>query len=50
MGTLDDLRGFDSYRLELSNNEYLLEWSYPPEVTENNLQVGAIFSSFIRWM
>jgi hypothetical protein len=50
VGHLDDLGGFDRYWLDAPSNEYLLEWTYPPEVTANNLQVGRIVTSFVRWM
>lgn len=50
VGQLDDLHGFDRYWLDGPTNETLLKWSYPEEVTVNNLKVGAIFTSFHRWM
>ena len=50
IGHLDDLKSFDTYRLDMPTNDFLLEWSYPPETTENNLEVGAIYTSWIRWM
>jgi sulfatase maturation enzyme AslB (radical SAM superfamily)/radical SAM superfamily enzyme YgiQ (UPF0313 family) len=50
IGSLDDLKSFDTYRLDMPTNDFLLEWSYPPETTENNLEVGAIYTSWIRWM
>jgi sulfatase maturation enzyme AslB (radical SAM superfamily) len=50
VGRLDDLASFDRYWLDAPRNDYLLEWSYPPEETKNNLEVGKIFASFITWM
>ncbi len=50
VGHLDDLACFDRYWLDGPSNDYLLQWSYPDEVTTNNLKVGAIFTSFHRWM
>jgi MoaA/NifB/PqqE/SkfB family radical SAM enzyme len=50
VGHLDDLHSFDRYWLDCPTNEYLLDWSYPPAVTENNLDVGRIFRSFHQWM
>jgi len=50
IGHLDDLGGFDRYWLDMPTNDYLLDWSYPPDVTQNNLEVGRIFRSFHQWM
>ena len=50
IGHLDDLGSFDRYWMDAPTNEHLLDWSYPPDVTANNLQVGAIMTSFIKWM
>lgn len=50
VGHLDDLGGFDRYWLDAPSNDYLLEWTYPPDVTANNLAVGRIMTSFVRWM
>src|SRR5262245_17100348 len=50
MGHLDDLGGFDRYWLDAPSNEHLLAWSYAPDVTQNNLAVGRIMTSFMRWM
>lgn len=50
VGHLDDLRSFDRYWMDSPSNEYLLDWSYPPDVTANNLDVGRIFGSFHKWM
>ena len=50
VGHLDDLSGFDRYWLDGPTNDTLLKWSYPDPVTANNLKVGAIFTSFHRWM
>jgi hypothetical protein len=50
MGHLDDRGNFDRYWLDLPSNEFLLEWTYPPQVTRNNIAVGAIMVSFVRWM
>jgi hypothetical protein len=50
MGHLDDLAGFDRYWLDAPSNDELLAWSYPADVTRNNLAVGGIMTSFLRWM
>jgi MoaA/NifB/PqqE/SkfB family radical SAM enzyme len=50
LGTLDDLRNFDRYWLDAPTNDAMLDWSYRAEVTKNNLKVGAIMRSYIRWM
>ncbi len=50
VGHLDDLFGFDRYWLDAPDNTFLLEHTYSPDVTANNLSVGAILSSFVRWM
>jgi hypothetical protein len=31
-------------------NAELVRWSYEPEVTENNLKVGAVVTGFLRWV
>ena|GEM_PF-834953 len=50
IGHLSDLGSLDRYWMDAPTNEYLLDWSYPPDVTANNLKVGAIMTSFIKWM
>jgi len=50
LGHLDDNHNFDRDWLDMLDNAHLLDCSYPPHVTENNLKVGKIFASFIRWM
>lgn len=50
IGSLDDLWSFDRYWLDAPTNDAMLDWSYRREVTENNLDVGAIMRSYIRWM
>ncbi len=50
IGHLDDQASFDRYRLDGPDNDYLLEWTYPPDITANNLAVGRIMCSFVRWM
>ncbi|MGB0641549.1 MAG: hypothetical protein ACPGTU_19600, partial [Myxococcota bacterium] len=50
IGHLDDLGSFDRYWMDSPSNDYLLDWSYPPDITRNNLSVGAIFRSFHKWM
>ena len=50
IGHLDDLKSFDTYRINMPTNEFLLDWSYPDQTTENNLAVGAIYTSWIKWM
>ena len=50
IGHLDDMGSFDRYWMDAPTNAFLLDWSYPPDVTANNLKVGAIMTSFIKWM
>jgi len=50
IGHLDDLKNMDRYWTDLTVNDFLLQWSYQPHVTENNLDVGKIVASFVRWM
>ena len=50
LGNIDDLKNFDRYWLDAADNDILLDSTYSPEVTRNNLDVGKIFNSFIRWM
>ena len=50
LGHLDDLQSFDRYWLDAPDNEFLLRWSYPDDVTANNLAVGRIMTSFVRWL
>jgi len=50
LGHLDDGHGFDRYWLDAPDNDFLLRWSYPEDVTANNLAVGRIMTSFVRWL
>ena len=50
IGHLDDHTNFMRHWLDAPDNDYLLKWSYPPDVTQNNLSVGGIMTSFTRWM
>lgn len=50
LGHLDDLRNFDRYWLDTLDNHELLTWSYPDDVTTNNLSVGRVMTSFVRWL
>jgi pyruvate-formate lyase-activating enzyme len=49
VGHVDQLHNFDRYWMDAPDNDDLLAWSYPPEVTKNNLKVGALMTSFIKW-
>ena len=49
-GHLNDLKGFDRYWVDSPDNQYLLDRTYPPEITENNLKMGRIMSSFVKWV
>lgn len=49
VGHLDDLACFDRYWLDAPANDDLVAWSYPPEVVANNLKVGAVMTSFLKW-
>lgn len=48
VGHLDDLAGFDRYWLDAPDNDFLLERTYPPDITRNNLAVGRVLTSFLR--
>ena len=50
LGHLDDLRIFDRYWMDAPSNSYLLEWTYPQKITRNNVAMGKIMASFVRWM
>jgi hypothetical protein len=50
MGHLDDLHSFDRCWMDMPENDLLLDCTYPPNVTKNNIAVGRVFASFIRWM
>ena len=50
LGDVDDLKNFDRYWLDVVDNDVLLDSTYSPAVTANNLEVGKIFNSFIKWM
>jgi len=49
-GHLDDARSFDRYWLDGPTNEFLLEYSYPADVTANNLSVGRSLRKFCLWL
>jgi hypothetical protein len=49
LGHLDDLRAFDGYWMDAPPNADLVAWSYPEDMTANNLKVGAILTDFLRW-
>jgi len=49
-GHLDDAQSFDRYWLDGPTNEFLLEYSYPSDVTANNLAVGKSLRSFCLWL
>ena len=50
LGDVDALQNFDRYWLDVVDNDVLLDSTYSPEITANNLEVGKIFNSWIRWM
>ncbi len=50
LGDVDDLKNFDRYWLDVADNDVLLDSTYSPQITANNLEVGKIFNSFIKWM
>jgi MoaA/NifB/PqqE/SkfB family radical SAM enzyme len=49
LGHLDDRHAFDRYWMDAPPNAELLGWSYPEDVTRNNLKVGAIMTDFLKW-
>lgn len=50
IGQLDAPVSFDRLWMDAPDNEALLAWSYPKDITENNLQVGKIMHRFLVWM
>jgi MoaA/NifB/PqqE/SkfB family radical SAM enzyme len=50
VGHLDDAKSFDRYWFDVPSNEFLLKYSYPPDVTRNNLAVGRMMRSFCLWL
>lgn len=50
LATLDDRTGVDRYWIDATDNNFLLDWSYRPSVTRNNVEVGKVMASFIQWM
>ena len=50
VGHLDDASNFDRYWLDGPSNEDLLAWSYPPDITANNLAVGKSLRAFCTWL
>ncbi|MFH2008054.1 MAG: radical SAM protein [bacterium] len=49
-GHLDDLTSFDRHWLDVPENDFLLRWSYPEEITANNLEPCRVLSSFAKWL
>lgn len=50
VGHLDEARHFDRYWMDVPSNDFLLQYSYPPDVTKNNLAVGRMMRSFCLWL
>ena len=50
MAHLDDHTNIDRYWMQITNNDFLLEWSYKAQITANNLEVGKVMASFCRWL
>ena len=50
VGHLDDDKNFDRFWLDVPSNEFLLRYSYPPDVTKNNLAIGRMMRSFCLWL
>ncbi len=50
VGHLDDHTNIDRYWIDATDNNFLLDWSYRPKVTANNVEVGKVMASFIKWM
>lgn len=50
VGHLDDATNIDRYWIDATDNNFLLDWAYKPHITSNNVEVGKIMASFIRWM
>ena len=49
VGHLKELTGFDRIWMDAPDNDTLLERTYAPDITANNLAVGRIMASFVRW-
>ena len=47
---LDDLTGVDRYWIDATANDFLLDWSYRPKITANNLEVGKVMASLVKWL
>ncbi len=47
---LDDATHIDRYWMDATDNNFLLDWSYRPKVTRNNLEVGNVMASFCKWL
>lgn len=50
VGHLDDRTNVDRYFMDATANGFLLDWSYRPKVTANNLEVGRIMASMCTWL
>lgn len=50
VGHLDDLTNIDRYWIDATDNNFLLDWSYKPKVTANNVEVGKVLASFCSYM
>ncbi|MEC9389041.1 MAG: radical SAM protein [Myxococcota bacterium] len=50
LGWLDDHQNFDRLWMDAPEHDVLLDSTYSEKVTANNLEVGKIFQSFIRYM
>ena len=51
LGMLDDgYVGYDRFVLDGFDEEHLLTWTYRDKMRANNLAVGEVMTSFVRWM
>ncbi len=47
---LDACTNIDRYWVDATDNNFLLDWSYRPRITANNVEVGKVMASFCAWM
>lgn len=50
VGHLDDLTGFDRYALDGFDTTHLEQWALKDRSRQNNLRVGEVVTTFVRWM
>ena len=48
-GHLDDLGSMDRLWMDGPSNEYLLDWTFPPDATRSTLSMNRMVDSFRTW-